>query len=91
MSDETAAEPSSRNRPGETSLSMGIVALVFSFVPIVGDLVTAPTGLLAIVLGAIGVRRSERGEATNFGQSLTGATLGAVAVIIVLLMFAITR
>lgn len=82
---------SSRNRPGETALSMGIVAVVFSFVPIVGDLVAAPVGVLAVVLGAIGIRRTERGGATNFGQSLTGATLGALAVCVVLLILAITR
>jgi hypothetical protein len=64
---------------------------VFSFVPILGDFIALPTGFLAVVLGVIGVRRTERGVATNFGQALVGATLGAVALLVVLLMFAVTR
>ncbi|WP_171904166.1 hypothetical protein [Streptomyces abyssalis] len=49
------------------------------------------TGPLALVLGATGIRRSEKGVATNFGPSLTGATLGALAILVVALMFAVTR
>lgn len=84
-------EPPPRNRAGEVALVMGIVSLTLSFVPVIGDFVAAPTGLLAVVLGVLGVRRSEKGVATNFGESLTGAALGAVAVLIVLLMIAVTR
>ncbi|MFC8665894.1 MULTISPECIES: hypothetical protein [Streptomyces] len=80
-----------RNRPGDTSLTMGIVALVGSFIPVVGDFVAAPLGLLALLLGVLGVWNNERGLATNFGPSLIGATLGALALFIVLLMFSVTR
>jgi len=84
------SEPPPHNRPGELSLSMGTVAVVFSFVPVIGDVVAAGAGLLAVVLGVVGVRRSEAGVATNFGQSLIGATLGTLAVFAVLLMAAVT-
>ncbi|MGP4049942.1 hypothetical protein [Streptomyces sp. 2A115] len=80
-----------RNGPGDTSLIMGIVALVGSFIPVIGDFVAAPLGLLALLLGVLGVWHNERGLATNFGPSLIGATLGALALLIVLLMFAVTR
>ncbi|WP_411147469.1 hypothetical protein [Streptomyces sp. A30] len=80
-----------RNRPGDTSLTMGIVALAGSFIPVIGDFVAAPLGLLALLLGVLGVWNNERGLATNFGPSLIGATLGALALFIVLLMFAATR
>ncbi|OEU90754.1 hypothetical protein DB35_02745 [Streptomyces abyssalis] len=63
----------------------------FSFVPVIGDAVAVVTGPLALVLGATGIRRSEKGVATNFGPSLTGATLGALAILVVALMFAVTR
>ncbi|MFD3373761.1 MULTISPECIES: hypothetical protein [unclassified Streptomyces] len=70
---------------------MGTVALVGSFIPVVGDFVAAPLGLLALLLGVLGVWNNERGLATNFGPSLIGATLGALALFIVLLMFSVTR
>lgn len=80
-----------RNRPGDTSLTMGIVALAGSFIPVIGDFVAAPLGFLALLLGVLGVWNNERGLATNFGPSLIGATLGALAIFIVLLMYAVTR
>lgn len=79
--------PVHRGGPGEVSLSMGIIALICSVIPIVGDFLAVPTGLLALVLGVVGVRRSERGVASNFGESLIGATLGTLALFVVLLMF----
>ncbi|QPP07715.1 hypothetical protein G4Z16_16400 [Streptomyces bathyalis] len=91
MAPDGTRETSRPNRPGDISLSMGVVAFLFSFVPVMGDVVAAVAGPLALVLGAIGVRRSERGVATNFGPSLIGATLGALAILVVALMFAVTR
>lgn len=91
MSPDGTPEISHPNRPGEISLSMGVVAFLFSFIPVIGDVVAAVTGPLALVLGAIGVRRSERGVAENFGASLIGSTLGALAILVVALMFAVTR
>ncbi|WP_219806340.1 MULTISPECIES: hypothetical protein [Streptomyces] len=85
-----AARAEARNRPGELALSFGIIALVFSFLPTLGELVAAPAALLAIVLGLIGARLSERGAATNLGRSLAGVTLGIVALLIVVLVFAVT-
>ncbi|MCX4672658.1 hypothetical protein OG453_39470 [Streptomyces sp. NBC_01381] len=79
------------NRLGDIALPLGIVALVGSFIPVLGDFVAAPLGLLALVLGALGVWKNERGLATNFGPSLIGATLGALALLIVLLLFAVTH
>lgn len=69
---------------------MGIVALVSSFVPVIGDFAAAPAGILAVVLGSVGIRRCEKETASNFGESLTGAVLGAVAVLVIVLMFAVT-
>lgn len=80
-----------RNGPGDTSLPMGIIALVASVIPVIGDFIAAPVGLLAVILGVVGVRHSDRGLATNFGASLIGATLGTLAILIVVLMVAVTR
>ncbi|NJP65312.1 hypothetical protein [Streptomyces spiramenti] len=86
---ETADPPGQRNRPGELSLSLGLVALVFSFVPTLGELIAVPTGLAALVLGVVGARRCERGEAANLGWSLAGAALGVIALLIVVLVIAV--
>jgi hypothetical protein len=83
-------EPASPNTPGDLSLPLGILALLCSFVPVLGEFLATPTGLAAIVLGVVGVLRNERGRATNYGQSLIGATLGIMALLIVLLMTAVT-
>jgi hypothetical protein len=83
-------EPADPNTPGELSLPLGIVALLCSFVPVLGEFLATPTGLAAIVLGVVGVLRNERGSATNYGQSLAGATLGILALLIVLFMTAVT-
>ncbi|MEV0219044.1 hypothetical protein [Streptomyces sp. NPDC050704] len=93
MPDQDEGPPGAapRNGPGDTSLIMGIVALLGSFVPVIGDFVAAPLGLLALLLGGLGIWHNERGRATNFGPSLIGATLGVLALFIVLLMFAVTR
>ncbi|NLU68346.1 hypothetical protein [Streptomyces sp. HNM0574] len=75
--------PEPRNRPGDTSLTTGVVALPASFVPVLGD-------FLALVLGGWGIRHNERGLATDFGPSVVGATLGSLALLRVLLMLAVT-
>ena len=52
--------PAPRNGMGTAALVLGIVGLVLAL-PIIGLL----PGIVAIVLGIIGVRRANRGEATN--------------------------
>lgn len=79
-----------RNGPGSTALVLGVVALVFAFVPIVGEFVAAPSALLAIVLGLVGLGRVEKGVATNGGQALAGSILGLAAGLILFLVFAAT-
>lgn len=79
-----------RNGAGEFSLVMGIVAAAFSFVPILGEFVAAPASALAVVSGAVGVRRVERGLATNPGEAWLGIGLGVAAGFMTLLMFVAT-
>ncbi|MBU7596442.1 hypothetical protein JGS22_001995 [Streptomyces sp. P38-E01] len=85
--EDLVSRPAPKNTAGEVSLVAGVVAVVCSIVPIVGDLVALPAAFLAVVLGVVGIVRSERGRATNFGHSLIGATLGALAAFMVALMF----
>lgn len=50
-----------RNGAGELSLVLGIVALAFSFFPIVGEFIAAPACVVAVAAGCVGVRRADRG------------------------------
>jgi len=83
-----AAPP--RNGAGELSLVLGVVALAFSFLPIVGEFVAAPASVIAIVSGCIGISRVERGLATNPVPAWIGTGVGVAAGFITVLVFVAT-
>jgi len=66
---------------------LGIVGLVLSVIPLL-FVIGLPLGILAIVFGAIGIRRATRGEATNRGQAITGLVTGLIAVVIAIIAVA---
>ena len=84
------ATPPHRNGVGLAALVAGFVAVAFAFVPIIGDIVAAPTALCAIVLGLIGLGRVEDGRATNRGEALVGFVLGLLAALVVFIGFMAT-
>jgi hypothetical protein len=79
-----------RNGLGGASFVLGVVALVFAFVPIVGEFVAAPAALLAVVFALVGLGRVWRGVATNGGEAAAGSLLGVVAGLVLLLVLAAT-
>jgi hypothetical protein len=70
-----------RNGIGTAALVVGVVALVLAvlliFFPIAFVL-----GILAIIFGAVGMRRATRGEANNRGHAVAGLICGAIAVVV---------
>jgi uncharacterized membrane protein len=64
-----------RNGLGMAALVCGIAAVVTSFIPVV-NWFTWPLGVLAIVFGAIGWSRANKGQATNRPIAITGLVLG---------------
>lgn len=84
-------QQSYRNGIGSVALITGIVAIVFAFVPIVGDIVTIPTGIAAVICGWFGFTRAEKGPASNHREALTGITLGTAALFVVFLVFVATH
>lgn len=70
---------------------LGVVALLFTFVPVVGEFVAAPAALLAVVLGLVGLGRVWRGAATNAAEAVTGSLLGTVSGLTLLLIAAAMR
>ena len=61
--------------PAPPRNGMGMAALVLGLCSIACGWVL---GLLAIIFGAIGIARANRGEATNKGQATAGLVLGIV-------------
>ncbi|HEV8055763.1 MAG TPA: DUF4190 domain-containing protein [Nocardioidaceae bacterium] len=68
-----------RNGLGIAALVVGILALLLAvyFFPL-GLLL----GVVAIILGIVGMRRVSRGQATNRGMAISGVVLGVLALLI---------
>lgn len=76
-----APQPSMRNGLGTAALAVGIVGLVFAFVPFmwwVGFIL----GILAAVFGFVARGRVKRQVASNAGSALTGIITGILAIVI---------
>lgn len=70
--------PASGNKNG-----LGVAALVLGLVGLLGGFIIPFSGLgsiLAIIFGAIGLKRVKRGEANNRGMALAGLWLGIAGV-----------
>ena len=67
---------------------LGIIGLVFSFIPLFGFFFALPLGILAVVFGAVGLRRVSRHEANNRGAAIAGLVTGLIALVIGLIVFA---
>jgi uncharacterized membrane protein HdeD (DUF308 family) len=70
-----------RNGIGTAALVVGVVALVLAvlliFFPIAFVL-----GILAVIFGAVGMRRATRGEANNRNHAMAGLICGAIALVL---------
>lgn len=66
-----------RNGVGTAALVLGVIG-VLTAVFMIGGLL----GLVAIVLGMVGIGRAKRGEATNRGSAMAGVVLGLLALAI---------
>ncbi|MBB4684484.1 DUF4190 domain-containing protein [Amycolatopsis jiangsuensis] len=67
-----------RNGFGITALVLGILALVFCWT-VIGGIVL---GVIALVLGILGVKRANRREATNKGVAVSGIVTGSIGLVI---------
>lgn len=77
------ANPS--NGTSTTALSMGVVAALLFWVPILGFVL----GVLAIVLDSVGLAQFKRGESTNELAALWGLALGLAAIIPTVVVLAV--
>ncbi|MGE2836123.1 hypothetical protein [Mycobacterium sp. SMC-4] len=77
-----------QNGAGQAALVLGVVAIVFVFVPVIGDFVSIPAAIGAVITGIAGFDRADRGRATNRLDAVIGGVLGLVALLVTLLIFA---
>ena len=80
--------PLPRNGAGHAALGLGVAAIAFTFVPIVGEFIAIPAAIAAVVTSFIGFDRVDQGRATNRGDAVVGGGLGVFALLTMLVMFA---
>lgn len=74
-----------RNGIGVAALVVGIVSLLLCWFPVVGFIL----GVVALVFGIVGTRRTARREADNHGQAIAGLVLGVIAALVGILSTAV--
>jgi hypothetical protein len=67
-----------KNGLGIAALIVALGGLLFCWTVIGG----VALGVVAVIIGIVGRGRAKRGEATNGGVAITGALLGALAVVV---------
>lgn len=70
-----------KNGLGTAGFVLGLIGLIFSFVPVVG-LVAWPLVILGIIFSALGFVRTRSGKATNKGLSIAGLVLSVIGLAI---------
>ena len=76
-----------KNGLGTAGFVLGLLALIFSFIPLVG-VVAWPLGILGLVLAAVGWHRASQGSATNKGLAIAGTVLSVLALLVCILWVA---
>ncbi|SFO35918.1 DUF4190 domain-containing protein [Amycolatopsis rubida] len=70
-----------KNGLGTAGFVLGLVGLIFSFIPIIG-VVAWPLVILGIIFSALGFARARSGKATNKGLSIAGLVLSVIGLVI---------
>lgn len=73
-----------RNGVGTAGFVLGLIGLLFSFVPIVG-VVAWPLVVVGLVLSVVGISRAGKGVANNRGLAIAGAVLSGLGLLVCIL------
>ena len=76
---------------GDGALSLGAVAVLFVFVPVVGDFVAVPAALAAVGLGLVGFLSEEGTGVGSAWKAVVGGSAGLLCLFTVLITFAAMR
>lgn len=73
-----------QNGLGVAGFVLGIVGLVFSFIPIIG-VIAWPLVIIGVVLSGVGISKAQRGEANNLGLAVAGLVTSVVGLLMCIL------
>lgn len=73
--------PQPRNGMGTAGFVLGLLAALFSTIPIVG-VIGWPLSILGLVFGILGIARARKGEATNKGLAIAGTVLASIGLVL---------
>jgi hypothetical protein len=73
--------PTKKTGFATAALVLGIIGLVFAFIPIFGIFIAIPLGVLAVIFAVIGLVKK------NKGLSIAGLITGALAILLSIVMF----
>lgn len=82
------ATPPPRNGLGTAGFVLGLLGLLFSFVPVVG-VVAWPLVVVGLTLALFGLVRANRGQADNKGLAVAGIALSALGLVVCVLWAAV--
>jgi hypothetical protein len=77
-----AAQP--QNGLGVAGFVLGVVGLVFSFIPIIG-IIAWPLVIIGLVLSGVGLSKAQKGEANNMGLAVAGLVTSVIGLIVCIL------
>lgn len=84
LSIPSASPAQPRNGFGTTGFVLGLVGLIFSFIPLIG-VIAWPLVILGLIFGILGINRANKGAATNKGLAITGTVLSAIGLVVCIL------
>lgn len=70
-----------KNGLGTAGFVLGLVGLIFAFIPLIG-VVAWPLTILGLIFGLIGTMRARSGKATNKGIAISGLVLSIIGLVI---------
>lgn len=88
---EKPAGDRGRHSSGEYALTFGVAAIVCALIPGIGDLISVPTAILAVVCGIVGIGHYDAGRTRSVLPAAVGTALGALALFFVAVVFIATR
>lgn len=81
---ESIKKTNSKQSLSITSLVLGILAFLFSFIPCFG-VATVLIGVTAVVFGTIGITKTSKAKEEGYAMSIAGLSMGAMALLITII------
>ncbi|MFD2418316.1 DUF4190 domain-containing protein [Amycolatopsis pigmentata] len=77
----TTAPAQRKNGLGTAGFVLGLIGVIFAFIPLIG-VVAWPLTILGLIFGIVGTLRANKGQADNKGLAISGLVLSVVGLII---------